>query len=284
MRDDASDTRWSAHLRLRFAREGARTLARERAHTGPLRVLKTLYPEGEGIAHTVVVHPPAGIAARDTLAIDCEVESGAHAVIATPSAQKWYRQGIEARGEAGRSDTVLRVADAGVLEWVPQEAIVFDGCIGEQTIALDVATGGKALAWEMVQLGRTDAGERFAHGRFAQTLRISLAGTLVLTERMVLVGDDRSLRDPNGNAPFSVVGNFFLAGCADDQAALAMLRAQCAGVAFPCGATRIAAGCIFVKALAHRAEDLRSFFVQCRRVVRASWCGVRGDALRIWST
>lgn len=49
---------WEASLRLAFARRGGRTVLASCRHRGPLRVQKALYPEGEGVCHVVLLHPP----------------------------------------------------------------------------------------------------------------------------------------------------------------------------------------------------------------------------------
>jgi hypothetical protein len=44
---------WHAALRLDYSREGGRSVSRF-AHDGPLRILQSLWPEGDAICHNVV--------------------------------------------------------------------------------------------------------------------------------------------------------------------------------------------------------------------------------------
>ena len=71
--DTAPATGWQARLELRFARRQAATLLVQRRHHGPLRVQKALHPEGPGVCHAIVLHPPAGIAGGDELEISVGV-------------------------------------------------------------------------------------------------------------------------------------------------------------------------------------------------------------------
>ena len=45
---------WKASLKLDYTREGGRSVARF-AHDGPLRILQSLWPEGDAICHNVLV-------------------------------------------------------------------------------------------------------------------------------------------------------------------------------------------------------------------------------------
>lgn len=51
---------WHATLSLDYTLESERSVLRH-VHEGPLRVLKSLYPQGEGTCHNVLVHPPGGL-------------------------------------------------------------------------------------------------------------------------------------------------------------------------------------------------------------------------------
>ena len=53
-------TGWQAHLKLDYTRNHQRTVAKFE-HEGPLRVLQSLYPEGDAVCHNVLVHPPSGL-------------------------------------------------------------------------------------------------------------------------------------------------------------------------------------------------------------------------------
>ena len=154
---DGRDSSWHATLALRFHRRDARTLSTNR-HQGPLRMQKPLYPEGEAICHAVIIHPPGGIAGGDALEVTATVEPGAHALLTTPGATKWYK----ANGRAASQRVQLSVS--GALEWLPQEAIVFDQADVRSAIDIDLDADAAMIGWDIVALGRRRGGRTIRAG------------------------------------------------------------------------------------------------------------------------
>ena len=94
-----------------------RTILSRRSHRGPLMVQRPFTPEGPELPHVYLLHPPGGIVAGDTLAIDARLGEGCHALLTTPAAAKVYRS----RPAADRSRQVQRLSagPGSSLEWLP---------------------------------------------------------------------------------------------------------------------------------------------------------------------
>ena len=75
---------WHAQLQLDYDCDTTTPSPRTRArflHDGPLRILQSLYPEGDSICHNVLVHPPGGLVGGDTLSIQVQAGAGAHGLV-----------------------------------------------------------------------------------------------------------------------------------------------------------------------------------------------------------
>lgn len=274
---------WAAHLALHYTRDGERTTAHDR-HSGPLRVLQRLYPEGPGICHHVLVHPPGGVVGGDTLAVDARLDAGTHAVVTTPGATRFYRS--DGRPAAQRA--TLAVAAGARIEWLPLETIAHSGCLAENRLRLDIAPGGEAMGWDVLALGLPASGEAFDRGVFLQ--QIELPG--VWLERGRIAATDRVLLDgPLGLAGHRVLATlWFAAGSALLPARRAALldaaRDVVAGdaLAASCGVTSAHAPVIVLRLLADRVEPAVALLVQVRAVWRQIAWGLSAQPPRIWRT
>jgi urease accessory protein len=198
---------WHGTLALRYRRHEERTLVHDR-HDGPLRVLRSLHPEGADVCHSVLVHPPGGIVGGDLLDIEIDVEPGAHALVTTPGATRFYRSA----GAAATQAVAVRAATGSRFEWLPLETIAFSGCIAENRSRFELAPGAEMIGWDVTALGLPASKQPFAQGRFTQS--IEMPGCWI--ERGTMRGDDaRLLESPLGWAGRTVLATlWFAAGAA----------------------------------------------------------------------
>lgn len=273
---------WHARLQLDYSRENARTVARFE-HYGPLRILQSLYPEGDAICHNVMVHPPGGLVGGDTLDITATVAPGAHGLLTTPGATRFYRS----TGELALQRTRLSVADGARLEWLPLEALCYNACNAENHLTLNLAPGAECMGWDVTALGLPHANQPFETGRFVQHLEVP---GLWLERGAINAADHRLMQSPLGLAGHRCVASlFFAAGTPLDRtrrdtaldAARAVMDAH--ALKATAGATSPNAQMVVVRVLAPQVEPA----MQLLKAVRVAWREVMwemtGDAPRIWA-
>lgn len=270
---------WLASLDLRLERRESRTVLAHAHHRGPLRVQKPLYPDSAARADLLILHPPAGIAGGDRLSMKVCVSPGAQVRITTPGAAKWYRS----RGADAQQIVHLDVADDACMEWLPQEAIVFDGARVRTETDIACTETSRACGWDIWMLGRAAAGEQFRDGHVHQRLSLRRAGRLRWREHVRLAADDPLLRSPLGWQNANVMGSYWALGLPNDES----LIARCREVAEPgvhIGVSRFEHGLLLARALGHSAERVRAALTRIWALLRPALCGAPGLAPRIWST
>ena len=280
MRRDDFDTAagWRARLDLGCARRGARTVRAERRHDGPLVVQKSLHPEGDAVCHAIVVHPPAGIAGGDDLSIDIRAGAGAHALLTTPGAGKWYRSS----GAWARSRVAMDAAVGSCIEWLPQEAILFDASLADIGWEARLAGDARLIAWDILCLARTGSGERYASGRAKLASRLVRDGRLVWQERGRLVPGSPVMASAAGLAGRSVVGTMLAAGGLLDDDLVAACRAVTPREGE--GAVTRLPGLLVARYRGDEGEAAREYFAALWRQVRPAVAGREAATPRIWGT
>jgi urease accessory protein len=269
---------WRARLALDFVRRGERTVLERRAHDGPLLVQKALYPEGESVCHSIIVHPPGGIAGGDRLELSTFVDRAAHSLLTTPGAAKWYRSS----GPLATQQIKFDVAEDAALEWLPHETIVFDGALARQQTEIRLSAGARYIGWEVLCLGRSGAGERFTHGQWHARTFIERSGKALFLERAVLDGGNGADSSPVLLANHSVVGTLIAAAPQFSSELLALCRQ--AAPENGSAAVTLLPGIFVARYLGDSSEAAKRYFVALWRMLRPALLGKAAVEPRIWRT
>ena len=200
---------WNASLELNYLLTESpgtgKTVARS-SHSGPMRILQSLYPEGDAICHNVLVHPPGGLVGGDTLDIRIAVARGAHGLMTTPGATRFYRSD----GARALQCTAISVAAEARMEWLPLENICYSGCLAENRLTLTLAPGAEMLGWDVTALGLPAACKPFESGHFCQHLEMP---GIWLERANIMALDDLLLNSAMGLAGYRCFATlFFVSG------------------------------------------------------------------------
>ena len=274
---------WHANLDIDYLVESARTVARHQ-HTGPLRVLQSLYPEGDAICHNVLVHPPGGLVGGDTLNIQVTAGATAHGLITTPGATRFYRS----EGETALQRTQITLADQARLEWLPLEAICYNQCRAENHLSVALAPQAEFMGWDVTALGLPHAGQPFAQGHYLQHIEVP---GVWLERGRIDAEDDRLINGPLGLAgQRCLAALFFVAGSKIERArragALDLARQVIAAHALQstAGATSPNEQVIVVRVVAPVVEPAMDLLRQIWSAWRQHFWSLPATSPRIWST
>jgi urease accessory protein len=273
--DFVDSTAWQASLRLRFADDEGTTRLTERAHSGPLRVQKPLYPEGQHICHAIMIHPPGGVVGGDSLAVDIDAGPATHAFLTSPGAAKWYR----ANGKVS-TQTVRIVAGAGAnVEWMPQEAIFFNDARVQLTHDVELAADACYIGSDILCFGRSASGEVFASGGVTQRTRIRRGAKLVWCEQGTLQGGSETMRSVLGMQGATVCATLLGVGKPVPASLLDTMRAL-----DPALAVSQVKSVFVARYLCGDSETARRVITGVWQLLRPHLLGCAAPLPRIWNT
>ncbi len=245
---------WHARLDILLARRGSRTVLAAHQHSGPLRLQRPFYPEGEAVCHLYLLHPPGGLVMGDELTIKLVVDSAAEALVTTPAAGKFYHAG---NGPAQQQWVDLTVSHDASLEWLPQESIYYAGAKARTSTLVRLEKGASFVGWEIACFGRPAANESFASGSLDQSWEIWRDERPLFIERLRLIDDDPLLSSRAGLQGLPVVGT--LIATVPESLPLRDWQAQWQQADSPIALTRIDE-LLVVRYLGHSTEQARLLF------------------------
>lgn len=154
-----AETEWTGQLRLGVAERDGRSYAARQFHEGALRVLRPHYLDHSGQVTYTVINPGGAYFGADAYLLDVVVERGASLALTTQSATKVYRT---PQGPATQEMTV-RLGPGSVLEYVPDQLIVYRGGSYIQRTRVDMDPTASLVLAEIVTPGWSPSGESFAY-------------------------------------------------------------------------------------------------------------------------
>lgn len=276
---------WHAQLALNYSLQSRKTSVHF-THDGPLRVLKSLYPEGYEICHNVLVHPPGGLVGGDVLDITVQVEPGAHALVTTPGATRFYKS----NGKQALQRTRLKLAAGARLEWLPLEAIAYNACDAVNQLEFELAEGAQLMTWDVTALGLPLADQPYVQGVFTQHMQ--WPGRFL--ERGVIRAEDGLLLDGAlGLAGRRCMASLVFASgtpiarplretLLESTHALLQTAGQTTGHALVAGVTAPNDHMLMLRGLAPVVEPVMQVWKQVWAHWRAELWGLQGSHPRIW--
>lgn len=175
-------------LELGIGISGDKSVVRRQYHTRALKVVRTHYLDDSGQAYVTIVNPGGGYVGGDVYRIEVEVERGASILLTDQSAAKVYRT---------PNDYVvqkfdIKVGDGAVLEYIPDQLILYREADYRQQITADVHPNGSLLISEIITPGWSPDGGQFLYYQAFLRNIITVDGKVEVIDNLKLkpTGDD----------------------------------------------------------------------------------------------
>lgn len=268
---------WQAELNMGFRRSQGKTVLSRLNHFGPLRVQRPFYPE-QDVCHVYMLHPPGGLVGGDQLVINIHCEQHAHSLLTTPGSTKFYRSA----GDYAEVTQNITVEEGGIIEWFPQENILFPGAKAKIKTQIHLTGSAQFIGWEINCLGRPVNNERFFQGSMDSLLLLYRDNIPQLLERLK-VNSLKHLNASTGLRNYPMQATFIATGCG--EAELELVRNLLAEIqaGFPHGVTLVD-GMLLLRVLGERTEKIQRLMIPVWQALRPSLLGKQATVPRIWAT
>jgi urease accessory protein len=253
------------HLNLGFEYDGlaGRTVMNVREQRPPMQVVRA-FPNADGAVLVHLHNLSGGVLGGDQLELAVEVGPRAQAQLTTTGATRLYRSRSD--GLAAAQCTRVRVAEEGLLEYVPDAIIPFAGSNYQQHTTIELAPGAGLFWWETVAPGREARGEYFEYQLFQTRLDITTCGKPLALERVRLEPKLRPLSSLARLGPYNHFASFYICRVGVPVGEWLALEAELSELAQTLtrqaeaqwGVSTLRAHGLVVKALARGGRDIAS--------------------------
>ncbi|MES1262967.1 MAG: urease accessory protein UreD, partial [Peristeroidobacter soli] len=220
-----------------------------------------------------------------------QVDAGAHALITTPAATKFYR----CDGRISSQTQELRATGA-TLEWLPQENIFYRAADAHTATRVHIDADSRFIGWEINCLGLPARGEAFDAGKLRLDLELwraagrgevaeikcdnEMRDVPIFLDRLRVEGSSGARGARWGLAGHEAVGTLLATPATRDH--VESIRELVAEEPF--AAVSLVDGGLVLRALTPQAEAVRKLFISAWQCLRPGIVGREAVLPRIWNT
>jgi len=216
-------------------------------------------------------------AGGDQLKLDIDVSPGAHGLITTPGASKFYRSA----GKTACLQQKLNVSGKAALEFLPQESIYFPATELTSKIIVNLDEDAKFASWEIHCFGLPASDEDFTTGKVLLNTELRVDGRLLFHDRLKIDSNEKNrVCGLRGNR---VYGSFVIYSQAINKSLLESLQSlqSESGIV---GVSRVESELIVVRYLGGSTEHALNYFRKLWMISRPRALGLEACRPRIWDT
>ncbi|WIM67710.1 urease accessory protein UreD [Corynebacterium breve] len=167
-------------LELGVEISGGKSIATSQFHTRALKIIRPHYLDDSGQVYYIVVNPGGGFVGGDAYRMKLDVADNASMLLTDQSAAKVYRtpddfvvQNIE-----------MSVGDGAVLEYVPDQLILYRDADFRQQIKADVHPNGSLFISDIITPGWSPDGGHFLYKQARIRTEVTMEGEVVLVDNL----------------------------------------------------------------------------------------------------
>ncbi len=205
-------------------------------------------------AEAIMLNTSGGLTGGDRFDATARAGPASRLILTTQAAERAYRS----QSGTARVSTRLSVAKGAVLNWLPQELIVFDGACLDRRLDVDVTEDSEAVLVDPVVFGRRAMGETKVFGTFRDRITLTRNGAPIYWDRINLTGPISAHLDrPAIASGMTAIASALYFG-PRAEALLPMVRQALPGTG---GASLVAPNLLTVRLLTADSFLLRQFLV-----------------------
>jgi urease accessory protein len=268
---------WQGQLDLGYGNYRGVTKLIHNRGVAPLKVQRVLYDRPKSIAQTIILHTAGGMVGGDRLNISVDLGANTHSLITTAASSKVYFS-----EKLPQYQLVNQKVDSNsILEWLPQETIIFNGANYHQESIVELAENAIWMGWEIFRFGRTARGEKFLSGQWKSRTTVTRNQLPLWIDQQYFLGSEETTTSYHALANYPILGSFALVGKVIDSPLITEMRDLFPGDRHKIGVTQLMEG-VLCRYRGDSSTEVKRWFIAVWKLLRTSQYQLAATTPRVW--